>query len=171
MASRIQICNRALSAIGTRSQIASLEEDSEEAKQCLLIYDTTRTSLLQAAHWDFARATAYLTLLKALPGTPENPTVTSSNNWNPATMPAPPWLYSYGYPPDCIQVRYISPQIFLGGALPGGIAIFSSPVNIPSPQITLQPQAFAVATDTNTAGMQINIILTNQIAGHRDLHA
>jgi len=162
MPTDIALCNRALSALGTRSKISSLSERSPEAIECALIYDTTRTSLLQAAHWDFARATAYLTLLKALPGTPENPNPPPSQSWNPLTMPAPPWAYSYAYPSDCVQLRCISPQIFAGGTLPGGLPIFSAPTFVVPPVMTLQAQPFAVATDKDVQGNDISVVLTNQ---------
>jgi hypothetical protein len=158
----IVLCNRAISAIGTRSQIASLNEDSPEATQCLLIFEPTRKSLLQSAHWDFARATAYLTLLKALPGTPESPNAPTANRWDPTTMPPPPWLYSYAYPPDCIQIRYVAPQMFLGGAMPSGIPMFSVPTTIPTLQAGLQAQPFAVAADRDIQNFDITVVLTNQ---------
>lgn len=156
------ICNQALGALGTRSQITSMNESSEEARYCRLYYESTRSGLLRGAHWNFARKTAYLTLLKAMPGTPEN-SDPSTANWDPATMPAPPWLYEYAYPSDCQQVRYISPQVNVGS--PDGTPIFSSPAYIPVPNISLIPQRFVVASDRNVSGDQINVVLCNQSQG------
>jgi hypothetical protein len=53
--SETSICNRALNAIGTRSTIASLGEESNEARQCNILYASTRDSLLTMAAWNFAR--------------------------------------------------------------------------------------------------------------------
>lgn len=101
------ICNRALSAVGTRSTIASLTEASNEANQCNLLFDSTRDELLAMAGWNFARKYDTLTLLKSAPGTPENPT--------PATVwsdlfPPPPWAYEYSMPTDCVQALIVISQ-------------------------------------------------------------
>lgn len=136
MTTSVDIANRALSAISARSTITNFDlEQSVEAKQVRLLYAPTRDALLRAAHWEFARRTAYLSLLKSAPGTPENPT--SATEWDPDTMPAPPWAYEYAYPSDCLLMRYvtwapsllsgISPPMFsvtLPGNLPyGGAAV------------------------------------------------
>src|SRR5258708_25919710 len=99
MASEVTICNRALQAIGTRTTIASLTEDSVEARNCNLIYADTRDEVLQMAYWNFAQKTAYLALLKSAPGTPTNAS-SAAIQWS-AAFPAPPWLYEYAYPVDC----------------------------------------------------------------------
>lgn len=159
MTTDTDICNRALSAIGTRSTIASMQEKSNEAKQCALLYAPTRNSLMRAAHWDFARYPAYLTLLKAMPGTPENPTA-GTVNWDPATQPAPPWLYEYAYPADCLLLRFITPQISTGAT--GGTPIFSTPSYIPVPAVNVRPQRFQIGSDLNQQGQNVKIILSNQ---------
>ena len=157
--SKVDIWNRACSSIGTRSTIANENENSNEAAQCRLLYDTTLDGMLRAAHWNFARATDYLSLLKAAPGTPENPGG-GTPYWDPTTMPAPPWLYSYAYPSDCLMLRYVSPQIYTGQT--SGIPIFSAPSYVPIPQVNTQPQKFQVATDYDKTKQPITNILTNQ---------
>lgn len=152
------ICNRALGSIGTKSTIGSMEEDSNEAVQCRLYYDTTRTSLLRAAHWNFARETGYLTLLKAMPGTPENPGP-GSERWTP-DYPAPPWLYSYLYPEGCQAVRYIQQALYSQGV--AGTPIFSTPLPGVLPQVQGPGQRFIVATDKNKQNNRTNVVLCNQ---------
>src|SRR5438045_8831417 len=109
MASEVSICNRALQAIGTRTSIASLTEASVEARNCNLIYADTRDELLGMAYWNFAAKTAYLSLLKSAPGTPTNAASTASQ-WSSA-FPAPPWLYEYVYPYDCIKMGRMIQQL------------------------------------------------------------
>jgi hypothetical protein len=156
MATEVSICNRALQAISTRSQIASLSEDSVEARNCNLIYADTRDEVLQMAYWNFAQKTAYLALLKSAPGTPSNPAATS-NQWS-TIYPAPPWLYEYAYPIDCIQMSRVVQQIqnyYVGTPYTtGGANTYPYAVGPGSP--------FKVATDANAQGQQQNVILTNQ---------
>jgi hypothetical protein len=108
MSAITDVCNRALSMVGARSTIASLTENSPEAKACNLWFTDVRRDTLRAAHWRFAEKATTLSLLKARPGTAENPTA-GSPVWTPDTPP-PPWLYEYSYPADCLQARRISPQ-------------------------------------------------------------
>ena len=53
------ICNMALSAIG-QGQIASMEEQSEPARQCRIYYDHLRQELLSAYRWGFAERSVKL---------------------------------------------------------------------------------------------------------------
>lgn len=157
MASEVSICNRALQAIGTRSQIASLTEDSVEARNCNLIYADTRNEILQMADWNFARKTAYLALLKSAPGTPSNPSGTATQ-WSSA-YPAPPWLYEYAYPTDCIQVQKIVQQIqntYVGTPYTtGGTNTYPYAVG-PGSRFHVTTDLIAPAVDQQT------VILTNQ---------
>lgn len=154
--SETEICNRALSRIGTRSTIASLSEASNEAEQCNLIYESTRDEVLSKAFWNFAKRTGTLSLLKSAPGTPTNPT--GATAWSSA-YPAPPWLYEYAYPSDCLQFRYIIPQIDTGII---GTPIFSSVTGY-SPFVGMPWNAvrFEVGSD-NINDSDVNVVLTNQ---------
>jgi len=105
--SEVTICNRALQGIATRSQIASLTESSTEARNCNLIYEPTRDEVLSMAFWNFTTKTDYLSVLKQAPGTPGG--VATASQWSTA-FPAPPWLYEYGVPQDCIQMRSVIQQ-------------------------------------------------------------
>jgi hypothetical protein len=156
MPSDTEICNKALAKIGTRSDIASLDEDSNEARACSLIYATTRDEVLSMAHWNFAKRTATLSLIKSAPGTPSNPT--GATQWSNA-YPAPPWLYEYAYPADCEQFRYIVPQIDTGII---GVPLFSTVTGY-SPFVGMPWNAvrFEIASDIVSDNNQ-NVILTNQ---------
>jgi len=153
--SETAICNRALASIGSRSSIASLAEQSNEAEQCNLIYEATRDEVIQMADWNFARKVAYLSLLKSAPGTPSNPT--GSIAWS-TDFPPPPWLYEYGYPSDCIQVQWLVPQIQTGLI---GTPFMSNQIGM-YPYVSGPAARFEVASDTNSQGSRINVVLTNQ---------
>lgn len=77
------IGNMALSRLGTRATIASLTENSAEARALNTWYATIRDDLLRAADWNFNRV--YLDLAES--GTP------------PVR-----WYYSYAYPSDALKI-------------------------------------------------------------------
>lgn len=139
MASKVDICNMALSAIGTRSTIAALTENSAEARQLSLQYPTALDAILQAAHWNFARAQKSLAVLKQVPTDTDVPQ---------------PWMYEYDYPSDCVQARYVMP-IFESapGTVPGAANV---------PFFTGPPIRFLVGTDLDSRGNRKKVILTNQ---------
>ena len=123
-ATQLSVCQRALADIGTRSTITSVTppDGSQEAFYCSLYYANVRDHILRAANWNFCLRSGLLQLWKALPGTPENQTPATQSGWSPA-YPAPPWSYSYIYPPDCLRARSligqpqqvpIAPPIFSG---------------------------------------------------------
>lgn len=95
MTSEVDVCNRALSEIGSRTLISSLSEASPAGVQCALQYNALREQLLRAAPWGFARKTLALTTLGTLSAVPP-------------TSPYP-WLVKYLYPADCLKMRYILP--------------------------------------------------------------
>lgn len=79
------ICNMALSSIA-QGRIASLDEDSEAARQCGTYYDILRKSLLSSFRWGFAERSRKLAEIDTdLPG----------------------WDYAYAVPTDCLIVRQI----------------------------------------------------------------
>jgi hypothetical protein len=88
MTAAVDICNMALSNLGARSRIASLTEQSEEARHCLLWYAASRDATLQAADWNFARKRAAL-------ATVDGASVDD-------------WAYVYAYPSGCLQARRIA---------------------------------------------------------------
>jgi len=142
MPSEVDIANRALAQAGTRSNIASLTENSKEAQACNLLLASTRDLALQLAPWDFARGAVTLGLLKARPGTLENPTIPASTFWDSTTQPTPPWLYEYAVPGDGLYMRWVLPQ-WAGWRMPGG------------------PMKFARSSDIGGGGGRVAVVLTN----------
>lgn len=55
MTSAVEICNLALSRLGTRASIVSLDEASVEARLCKAGYANCRDTLLRDFDWSFAR--------------------------------------------------------------------------------------------------------------------
>lgn len=79
--SRVDICNRALSLIGANN-IASITENTREAKQCKIFYDPCREDVLREHNWNFAQKNVILGLLdETYAG----------------------WDYVYQYPSDCLK--------------------------------------------------------------------
>lgn len=87
MASVIQICNMALSRLGTRATIAALTEASEEARICNAHFAQARDELLRQYDWNFARRVETLALRDEAP---------------PAG-----WSYCYSVPNKCARFRGI----------------------------------------------------------------
>lgn len=85
--SSVTIANMALSHIGAKSSIESLDENSSEAKQCKLWYAFSLEQALESYDWSFARTRRALAL----------------------SGEAPPdqWSYRYQYPADCVKARRI----------------------------------------------------------------
>ncbi len=137
--SNTQIANLALSAIGTRSTIASVNENSAEARMILLHYQPSLDAVLQAARWNFARKQISLALLQ--------------DGTAGGTVPQP-WLYEYAYPTDCVSARFIIPNVITDPAVAGAI--------VAVPQYMGNPVPFLVSSDTDVNGNEIKVILTNQ---------
>ena len=165
MTSEVDIANRALSAIGTRSQIASLDEGSNESIQCKLLLEPLRDEILRMAPWNCARNFTNLSLICAAPGTPENPT-TGTPTWQKG-IPPPPWSYEYAYPSDCLRPIYVVPQFTTGfssgvpitTAVTGGAPAFwnGPPVRF---QVAIDQIGSGGKPDPN--GQDQRVILTNQ---------
>lgn len=79
------VCNIALAHIA-KVKIASIEEETETARQCKRFYDYTKKSLLREYTWGFAKKIIKLSELDAS---------------------SPYWKYLYAYPEKCICVRKI----------------------------------------------------------------
>jgi len=164
MTTMIEVANRALQAIGTRTTIASLNENSPEARQVSIAIEPVRDELLRMAPWNCSTNFNSLTLICAAPGTPENPTA-GTNTWQKGT-PAPPWTYEYAYPPDCLRPLWIVPQFTTGFA--SGVPITTA-VTGGAPQYWNGPPVrFKVAIDQilngvpAVGGADMKVILTNQ---------
>lgn len=83
MASETEICNLALSHIGVGKEIASLTENSQEARTCNRYYKVSREAVLRDFAWPFATKVIALALVE------ENP----NDEWD----------FSYRYPADCLR--------------------------------------------------------------------
>lgn len=112
MTTDVQLVNQALQLIGTRTTVASLSEDSNEAIQANIAFASVRSEVLRTAPWGFAKKVIQGELWKFAPGTPEFALYSANaaqSQWVP-DYPPPPWLYSYFYPEDCVMVRYVQGQ-------------------------------------------------------------
>lgn len=151
--SNLNVINRSLLAIGSQSQVSSLNEGSAQANAAATLYTPTFEQLARSAPWNCLRKEATLTLLAAAEGTPENPDGT--------TLPLPPvpWLYQYQQPSDMLQMRFIVPSL---SASTGGVPIFSVNTGAGTwlPNQGQIPYVVAYATDSNNN--PLNVILTNQ---------
>jgi hypothetical protein len=89
MSSVVEICNLAISHLGTGKEIANLQENSSEANACRRFFDTSLEQTLRGYAWPFANKFSPLNLVE------EDPT--------------DEWAYSYLYPVDCLQaIRIVS---------------------------------------------------------------
>jgi len=96
------IVNLALSRIGFKGRIGSLYDGSAASKKSLDIYGQTRDELIRDGNWEFAERIVAGNLLKQAPASGYAVTP-----WSAASNPDLPWLFSYSYPSDCIDVRSI----------------------------------------------------------------
>jgi len=90
MAGQIEICNTALSRIGSFDPIASLDhgvDSSKESRALALVWPGRVRFALACYAWPFASRRALLALLEE--------------------QPNPLWAYRYALPVDCVKPRYI----------------------------------------------------------------
>jgi hypothetical protein len=160
MTTQLEIAKMVLNEVGTRSTITALNDGSPEANILNSYYAPVRDHALSAARWNFAKRTDTLALWKALPGTPEQTTGVIGTGWNRA-YPAPPWLYSYLRPEDCLYARCIIAQPSISSFTPPLFPIAGN--NVSFPQALRVP--FEIGNDLyNLAGVfEFNrqILLTN----------
>ena len=111
MTSNVDIVNRALQCLGTRTTVTETEltnNSSNEAIQANLILSQLRDETLRMAPWNGATAFRQLTYITSSSGTPENVSQ-GTPLWAPG-QPPPPWAYEYQYPVDCLRPLFIVPQ-------------------------------------------------------------
>lgn len=154
MTTTTDVTNDALQLLGTRTTVASLSESSNEAIQANLIITKLRDQLLRMAPWDCAFNFASLSLITAVPGTPENTSV-SPALWAKG-LPPPPWAYEYQYPVDCLRAQVIVPQNATGFA--SGIPLTSAVTGGATNWWSGPPAKFKVSVD------QFHSVLTFAIA-------
>lgn len=90
MPTDVEICNIALSFIGTGEHIASLSENSNEADACDQFYEVALKEILREYPWPFATKRAALAVVDEDPDDYDE------------------WAYSYRYPSDCLFARRIA---------------------------------------------------------------
>ncbi len=115
MVDLVEISNRALQAIGSRTNVTLAElngNSTNEAIQINLVQASVRDELLRKAPWNCGKNFASLTYITSAPGTPENVSSTLTA-WQKG-LPAPPWIYEYQYPTDCLRPCWIVPQFSTG---------------------------------------------------------
>jgi hypothetical protein len=142
----VDIVNRALQCLGSRTTVTSTElanNSTNEAIQANLILDQLRDATLRMAPWNCAQAFANMSYITSTPGTPENVGL-GLNLWAPG-QPAPPWSYEYQYPVDCLRPLYIVPQFQSGFA--GGIPITTAVTGGSAAFWQGPPVKFKVSTD------------------------
>ncbi|MGA2937291.1 MAG: hypothetical protein ABSF52_09365 [Syntrophobacteraceae bacterium] len=157
MPAQVDICNRALSVIGTRSSIASMTEANPEAEACTTHFEAATRALLRLAPWSFARYQANLALIAAAGNTPENP-----NNTPP--FPPVPWTYEYAWPQDCVRLRQVKPPYYPPGETPenSGLVLmpgfYQAPMNMPF-GFNNRP-SYQIGLDYDANGNQIKVIMS-----------
>jgi hypothetical protein len=88
MATKVGICNQALSHLGIDKDIANLDtEQGVEARAARTFYDDTLKEVLRDFNWPFSGEIRALGLVEEDPNSE--------------------WDYSYRYPSDCLKVRRI----------------------------------------------------------------
>lgn len=85
--SSVEICNLAISHLGSSKEITSLTERSNEAAACSRFYETALKATLRDFPWPFATRFAALALVEEDPNDE--------------------WAYSYRYPSGCLKFRRI----------------------------------------------------------------
>ncbi len=130
-----RIANMALSHVGTRSSIESLEDEiSNEAEVCRLWYEFSRRQTLEGFDWNFARKR--ITLTKHSEDPPDGV-----------------WGFRYVYPADCIVARKLeNPTGTVEGQTGRWIADFSTP--------EVRGDAIPFEVETDSTG-QTKSILSN----------
>jgi hypothetical protein len=88
MASKVDICNRALIRLGAKT-IVSLTEDSKEARLCNILYEQLRKDILRGHPWNFAMKRATITA-------------------NADVFPEFDYAYYLPLPADCLRVWAVS---------------------------------------------------------------
>lgn len=93
------VCNLALDLIGYERRIGSVFEGSQPSRVALDLFAQTRDEMFRAQKPGFANRTNQLTLQKSY--------TSWTGTWTAAAQPPYPWLYSYAYPDDCLELLYL----------------------------------------------------------------
>lgn len=128
-----RIANMALSHVGSRANIESLDDEvSTEAKVCRLWFDFSRTQTLEAFDWNFARVRVVLTTHGEVP-------------------PDGVWGFRYVYPGDCVSARKLeNPTGTVAGQTGVWVSNFSTPA--------IRGDAIPFEIEMNAAGNEKTIL-------------
>lgn len=114
---KLDVFNIAMYHVGTREDIADVNEESREAEVCRLLYPRVVEQVLQAAYWTSAKGHARLAVLAE-----RDDTVA----WT-ATDPEPGFRFAYAVPADFIYPRFLtSYERFSFGILGSAKALFAN---------------------------------------------
>jgi len=93
VATVVDICNLALSHLGDKATVASIEppEGSPQASHCARFYSIARDFMLEAHDWGFNTGRAVLA------------------DQSVATPPPPAWAYTYALPANCLRLLAVLP--------------------------------------------------------------
>lgn len=146
MATKVSICNMALTHIGAKNQISNLDTDqSAEAKQCRIYWDDAVKFVLSQVDWNFAKAITALAEIDE-------------------TDPTTQWSYIYSLPADCVKFRGIYNS--LSQLIPYEIRLNQSATI--KAIYTNEPLAYATYTidikDTNLFTPTFNLMLSYYLA-------
>lgn len=87
MATDVSICNLALFRVGVQQTIASMTEQSQEARACNVVYTQCREALLREFPWSFAERIGTLALVQESPNSL--------------------WDYEYQCPSDALRINSV----------------------------------------------------------------
>lgn len=181
MPSQLDICNRALSVIGTRSTVggnayslvSSLNENTPEAQACTLHFESECKAMLRLAPWSFARATVQAALIAAAPGTPENPQgyaplplvpISAANPAGSTPTQIVAWQYEYAWPQNCIRLRRVKYPFDtpgLAGSVPLWPGVAQGPYMAGGDMGLGNRVPYQICLDADASGNQIKVILSN----------
>lgn len=114
---KLDVFNMAMFHVGTRSDIADVDEESRPAEVCRLLYDRVKDSVLRSAYWSAAKAYSRLAV-----ATERDDTV----DWV-STDPEPGFRFAYHVPNDFLYPRYLSTyEKFTPGVYGNQKAIFAN---------------------------------------------
>ena len=182
--SQIDICNRALSVIGTRSSVggqaysllSSLTENTPEAQACTLHFEAVTKATLRLAPWSFARSVVQGALVAAAPGTLENPNgiaplplvpISAANPAGSTPTQIVPWQYEYAWPQNCVRLRQVKTPFNSPNQGTGSVPLWPGVVQDPLyfgsiMSMSMQNRMpYQICLDADATGNQIKVILTN----------
>lgn len=146
------VANEALDAVGSPLTLGDIEDGSDEAAIVLRHYWRCRDDLFRAAHWQFARKQAPLTMLADAGG--------NTPNVGTLVLGGQPtgYQYEYAYPADAAKLIYVPWNPYNGGVpvppsniqIPQNVPLTGgADTGFPFQMLRPRPTRFLVASDYN----------------------